>query len=54
MDKKKLARDVDSFKETTRSREYQNLSFTVILIQPETVGNVGSVARVMKNYGVRV
>lgn len=26
---------------------------TVVLVEPETAGNVGSVARVMKNFGVR-
>ena len=31
--------------------KYQGLSITVILIYPETSGNIGAVARVMKNFG---
>jgi TrmH family RNA methyltransferase len=50
LDKKKLAEEVESFQETQLNKEYENLTFTVILIQPETKGNIGSVARVMKNF----
>lgn len=42
--------DLDNFKETALSKEYKNLSFTVILVQPEHSGNVGSIARVMANF----
>lgn len=30
--------------------EYSNLEFTVVLIQPEHAGNIGSIARIMKNF----
>ncbi|MFW9825973.1 MAG: RNA methyltransferase, partial [Candidatus Thorarchaeota archaeon] len=50
MDKKKLAEEVELFQETQLNKEYENLTFTIILIQPETIGNIGSVARVMKNF----
>jgi TrmH family RNA methyltransferase len=38
------------FKETILAKEYENLQFTVILIQPEHSGNIGSIARVMANF----
>ncbi|MBN1802967.1 MAG: TrmJ/YjtD family RNA methyltransferase [Candidatus Lokiarchaeota archaeon] len=30
--------------------KFDKLSFTVILIEPETAGNIGAIARVMKNF----
>lgn len=50
MDKKKKKRELDSFQETHRMKEYENISFTVVLIKPEHSGNIGSVARVMENF----
>ncbi len=38
------------FQETKVSDKFKNLTFTVVLVQPETVGNIGSIARVMKNF----
>lgn len=50
MNKKKTLRDTDSFQETRRAKVYENLSFTVVLVQPEHSGNIGSIARVMENF----
>lgn len=30
--------------------DYENLDFTVILVQPETAANIGSIARLMENF----
>ncbi|UCC19599.1 MAG: TrmJ/YjtD family RNA methyltransferase [Promethearchaeota archaeon] len=50
MDKKKTKKEIESFQETQRVQSYENLSFSVILIQPEHSGNIGAIARVMKNF----
>ena len=50
MDKKKLKREIDSFKKTLLKEINKNLSFDIVLVQPEHAGNIGSVARVMKNF----
>ena len=50
MDKKKLREEIEAFQETQLNEEFKNLSFTVVLVQPETFGNIGSIARVMKNF----
>ena len=50
MDKKKKLRELENFKETQLNEKYENISFTVILVRPEHSGNVGSIARVMKNF----
>lgn len=42
--------DLDAFKETTLAKEYENLQFSIILVQPEHSGNIGSIARVMVNF----
>ena len=51
LNKKKVFRELESYKETQVDKKYKNLSFSVVLVQPEHVGNVGSIARVMKNFG---
>jgi TrmH family RNA methyltransferase len=43
--------DLERFQETVISKKYENLQFTVILVQPEHSGNIGSIARVMANFG---
>jgi len=48
--KKKLFRDINSFQPTRIQEIYKNWTFTVVLIQPETFGNIGAIARVMKNF----
>ncbi len=50
MNKKKLKRDLDSYQETQRAEEYKNLTFTVVLVKPEHSGNIGAIARVMRNF----
>ncbi len=46
--KKKI--ELDTFQETKVAKKYKNLQFTVILIQPEHSGNIGSIARIMANF----
>ena len=53
MNKKKLKVQIESAQETIRTPEFANLSFTIVLVQPETAGNIGSIARVMKNFDFR-
>ena len=50
LNKKKKKREIESFQETQRAQEYGNLSFSVVLVQPESSGNIGSIARVMENF----
>ncbi len=50
MNKKKIGREINSFKETQLKERFKNLSFDIILVQPEHAGNIGSIARVMKNF----
>ncbi|MFW9819876.1 MAG: RNA methyltransferase [Candidatus Thorarchaeota archaeon] len=50
MIKKTKKREISSFQETHRAKAYENLSFTVVLVQPEHLGNIGSIARVMENF----
>jgi len=53
MDKKKLYRDLDSFQMTHLNESFQNISITIILVRPESVGNIGAIARVMKNFNFK-
>jgi len=50
MNKKQLKKDRADFQVTEIASEYQNLNFTVVLSQPEHAGNIGSIARLMKNF----
>ena len=50
MNKKKLKREIDSYKESEVLDQYKNLQFYIILVQPEHSGNIGSIARIMKNF----
>lgn len=50
MDKKKTKRQITAFQETQRAKKYENLSFTIVLVQPEHSGNIGAIARVMENF----
>lgn len=50
MNKKQLKKDVSNFQLTKIAPEYQNLNFTIVLNQPEHAGNIGSIARLMKNF----
>jgi TrmH family RNA methyltransferase len=53
MDKKRSGAEKrqDIFESTERKPEFSALDLTVILIFTETSGNIGSVCRVMKNFG---
>lgn len=53
MDKKDIFRDLESFEGTHRKERYRDVSITVILSQPESAGNIGSIARVMKNFAFK-
>ncbi len=50
LNKKKKYRDLEKFKETHLNEIYKNLIFSIILIQPENSGNIGSICRIMKNF----
>jgi len=53
MNKKKIFRELESFQETQLNEKYKNLTFTVVLVRPESAGNVGSLARIMKNFNFK-
>ena len=53
MNKKTKFRELENFKETQLSEKFENLLSTIILVQPEHSGNVGSIARVMKNFNFK-
>jgi len=50
MNKKHLKKEIEEFKQTEIAPEYSNLEFSVVLVQPEHAGNIGSIARLMKNF----
>ncbi|MHA1782549.1 MAG: RNA methyltransferase [Promethearchaeota archaeon] len=50
MNKKKLKKELTNFQNTRLKEEYKNVNFSIVLVRPETPGNIGSVARVMKNF----
>lgn len=50
MNKKKRNKELSSYQETQIADDYKNLTFTVVLVRPEHAGNIGSIARVMKNF----
>ena len=50
MNKKHLRKEIAEFQQTHIAPEYSNLRFSVILVQPEHAGNIGSIARIMKNF----
>ncbi|MFX1500064.1 MAG: RNA methyltransferase [Promethearchaeota archaeon] len=53
MNKKEIKYEIESFQETHIRNEYINLTFTIILVQPENAGNIGAVARVMENFNFK-
>lgn len=53
MDKKKTRRELGSFQETQLAEEYKNITFSIVLVEPESAGNIGSVARVMQNFNFK-
>ena len=50
MNKKNLKREIESYQESEVLDQYKNLQFYIILVQPEHAGNIGSIARIMKNF----
>lgn len=50
MNKKKIIKELEEFKGTHKIKNYENLSFDIILVHLETAGNAGSIARIMKNF----
>ena len=50
MNKKQLKKEIAEFQQTEIAPEYRNLEFSVVLVQPEHAGNIGSIARLMKNF----
>jgi len=50
MNKKNLKREIESYQESEVLDQFKNLQFYIILVQPEHAGNIGSIARVMKNF----
>ena len=50
MNKKNLRTAINSFQKTKICEQYSNINFTVVLVRPESSGNIGSIARVMKNF----
>ncbi|TFG23190.1 MAG: TrmJ/YjtD family RNA methyltransferase [Promethearchaeota archaeon] len=50
MNKKKLKQEIESFRETEVLDEYKNIEFSIVLVQPEHAGNIGAIARIMKNF----
>ena len=53
MNKKKVYRELDSFRETQINGIYKNVDFSIILVQPEHAGNIGSIARIMENFNFK-
>ena len=53
MDKKKRRRELQSFQQLDLADKYKNLTFYVVLVQPEHSGNIGFIARVMKNFNFK-
>ncbi|MFX1410057.1 MAG: RNA methyltransferase [Promethearchaeota archaeon] len=50
MNKKRIKYEIDTFQETHLTENYRNISFSVIIVQPENAGNIGSIARIMENF----
>ncbi|TFG09049.1 MAG: TrmJ/YjtD family RNA methyltransferase [Promethearchaeota archaeon] len=50
MNKKNVFRELSAFQETSIKKEYKNISFTIVLVQPEHAANIGAIARLMKNF----
>lgn len=53
MSKKWIKNETESFQKTQRTQKYENLSFKIVLVQPEHSGNIGSIARVMENFNFK-
>ncbi|MBY9002476.1 MAG: hypothetical protein KGD73_00740 [Candidatus Lokiarchaeota archaeon] len=50
MNKTNIQEELNKFQETHIAPKFRNLTFTIILSQPEHASNIGSIARIMKNF----
>ncbi len=50
LNKKKVKKELMSFQEIHHAEDYRNVAISVVLVQPEHAGNIGSIARIMKNF----
>lgn len=50
MNKKNIQEELEKFQETHIAPNFRNLKFTIVLAQPEHASNIGSIARIMKNF----
>jgi len=50
MNKKNIMDELNKFQETHITPKFSNLKFTIVLTQPEHASNIGSIARIMKNF----
>ncbi|MHA1193460.1 MAG: RNA methyltransferase [Promethearchaeota archaeon] len=50
MNKKNIQEELNKFQETHIAPKFRNLKFTIVLAQPEHASNIGSIARIMKNF----
>ncbi len=53
MNRKKNKREYLSFQETHKAAQYNNISFTIVLVRPEHTENIGSIARIMENFNFK-
>ncbi len=53
MNKKKLKRSIAVFQEADVKHKLNSITFFVVLVQPETAANIGSISRVMKNFNFK-
>jgi len=50
MNKKNIQEELNKFQETHVAPKFRNLKFTIVLVQSEHASNIGSIARIMKNF----
>jgi TrmH family RNA methyltransferase len=50
LNEKNLKGELSLYQETHRAEEYENLTFTIVLVSPEHAANIGSIARIMANF----
>ena len=50
MNKEKILKELESFNKTHLNQNFENFTFSIVLVRPETSGNIGSIARIMKNF----
>ena len=50
LNKKIRKKELSSHQEAQISKEFKNITFTVVLVRPEHAANIGSIARIMENF----